>query len=216
MPDRSYDPADIGELKYREGEDFKDALTRTQAEVRPWCKHPDETDESYERRRKVFEKTGVWPRYGEDTSSDSYRRFVRAKEMTAEARLMRQKYLEQRADMDHAIEAGRNALKEIGIEDPDEAGIPNIAAALARQALVIAAGRLSELDSGRLVNVAQRSVQVAQLLTGQPTHTVGVLSGERARKLLEIAQKLREMDAMGVSEAPEDIEAELSITDENA
>jgi len=91
----------------------------------------------------------------------------------------------------------------MGIENPDEMELGELALTIARAALIVAAQGMTKLSAEKLVQTAQKSVQIAQLLSGKPTSVVGVLKPEVARRLVEISQMLK--DAEG-----EVIEGELA------
>lgn len=101
------------------------------------------------------------------------------------------------------VNNGRKALAAMGIENPDEMELGELALTIARAALIVAAQGMTKLSAEKLVQTAQKSVQIAQLLSGKPTSVVGVLKPEVARRLVEISQMLK--DAEG-----EVIEGELA------
>jgi len=92
------------------------------------------------------------------------------------------------------MEDGRKVLKAMGVEDPDGVDLGELALSVARAALMVAAQGMTRLSAERLVHAAQRSVQIAQLLSGKPTSVVGVLKPEVAQRLIQISEMLKDAE----------------------
>lgn len=172
----------------------------------PNLKHPDETREAYEARHALFQKTGVWTYYQEDSKKFADR--AEAQRDRAIAKRTKEELRVKDRNMPEMLRAGAKALAECGMTAPQDADLALVAHQVARIALFTAAAKLGELDAGKAMAAGERAIRIRQLLSGEPTAVVGFQNNEKMQRLMQIAHELQKL---GPGEAEGDtIDADFS------